>query len=103
MRQWVIKAKPSAVTFSLFQPYPGSDVWNNPQNYGVTLPNNAFDKFWIYGLEGTEDELVLSLPTITKGELLRARREIGAFIDSNIGHRDRRRVDSQFHGEPAMM
>lgn len=103
MKAWLLRTMPSAVTFSLFQPYPGSDVWNRPENYGVTLPENAFDRFWIYGLEGTEDELVLSLPTISKQELLAARRDIGEFIDTHIGHRDRRRVDSQYYGEAVMM
>lgn len=103
MREWLEKTMPSAVTFSLFQPYPGSDVWNNPQNYGVSLPDNAFDRFWIYGLEGTEDELILDLPTITKQELLKARREIGTYIDTHIGNRDRRRVDGEFYGEAVMM
>src|SRR5271157_5691622 len=103
LKTWLLKAMPSGVTFSLFQPYPGCDVWNNPQNYNVTLPLNAFDRFWQVGLEGTEDELVLTLPTISKEELLKARREIGNVIDSKIGHRDRGRVDAQYYGEAVMM
>jgi len=94
MKQWIIATKPSACSWCLFQPFPGSDVWNNPQNYGVTLPDNAFDRFWQQGLEGTEAELVLDLPTISKAALLRARREIGELIDREIGHRDRRRLDN---------
>lgn len=101
MKEWIRQTKPDACAWCLFQPFPGSDVWNNPGNYNVTLPDNAFDRFWQQGLEGTETELVLSLPTITKHDLLTARVEIGDLIDKEIGHRDRRRVDN-FFGEPIM-
>lgn len=94
MKEWILTTLPSACSWCLFQPFPGSDVWNNPQSYGVQLPENAFDRFWQLGLEGTEDELVLDLPTISKKELLAARIEIAQLIDENIGHRDRRRMDS---------
>lgn len=94
MKQWILDTRPSACSWCLFQPFPGSDVWNNPTRYGVALPDNAFDRFWQQGLEGTEAELVLDLPTISKQSLLRARREVGELIDREIGHRDRRRLDT---------
>lgn len=94
MKKWIIETKPSACAWSLFQPFPGSDVWNNPDRYGVTLPDNAFDRFWQMGKEGSVDELVLNLPTITKEQLQRARIEVGELIDREIGHRDRRRIDT---------
>lgn len=94
MKKWIIETKPSACAWSLFQPFPGSDVWNNPDQYGVTLPDNAFDRFWQMGKEGSTEELVLNLPTITKEQLQRARVEVGELIDREIGHRDRRRVDT---------
>jgi anaerobic magnesium-protoporphyrin IX monomethyl ester cyclase len=94
MKQWIITTKPSACAWCLFQPFPGSDVWNNPDRYGVSLPDNAFDRFWQLGKEGTDDELVLTLPTITRKDLQKARIEVGELIDREIGHRDRRRVDT---------
>jgi hypothetical protein len=101
MKGWILDTRPSACAWCAFQPFPGSDVWNHPENYGVKLPENAFDHFWQQGLEGTEDELILDLPTISKAELLRARREVGELIDKEIGYRDRRRVD-HYHGEALM-
>jgi radical SAM superfamily enzyme YgiQ (UPF0313 family) len=101
MKAWILQTKPSACSWCLFQPFPGSDVWNQPGNYGVKLPENAFSRFWQQGLEGTEAELELDLPTISKRELLTARIEVGALIDQEIGFRDRRRVD-HFHGEALM-
>ena len=94
MERWVLAAKPNMVAVCLFQPFPGSDVWNHPENYGVTLPENAFDRFWQQGLDDDPRALVLDLPSMTKAELIAARKEFGEFIDTNVGHRDRTRVDA---------
>lgn len=94
MKKWILETRPSACAWSLFQPFPGSDVWNHPERYGVELPDNAFDRFWQMGLEGTDDELVLDLPDFPKHKVRQARREIGELIDREIGHRDRRRIDA---------
>ena len=92
MKEWVDRVRPDAVTFSIFQPFPGSAVWNYPEKFGVHIPDGSFDRFWQLGLEGTEDELILSLPTLAKDKLLRARRELGDWFDKEIGHRDRTRL-----------
>jgi anaerobic magnesium-protoporphyrin IX monomethyl ester cyclase len=94
MFSWIRKVKPSMCSSCLFQPFPGCDVWNHPERYGVEIPDNAFDHMWQQGLEGTEEELVLELPTISKRELFSARQEFIQLIDSEVGHRDRRRLDT---------
>lgn len=92
MKEWVNRVRPNAVTFSIFQPFPGSAVWNTPEKFGVRIPEGSFEKFWQLGLEGTEDELILDLPSISKSALLSARRDLGKWFDENIGHRDRTRL-----------
>lgn len=92
MEQWLLETKPDACSWNLFQPYPGSDVWINPSRYGITLPVNAFDKFWQTGDEVTEESVYLDLPTISKADLVRRFREIAGLIDSKIQHRDRAQV-----------
>jgi len=92
MQSWLLDAKPDAASWNLFQPYPGSDVWVHPERYGITLPANAFDKFWQTGDEVTEESVYLDLPTISKSDLVRRFREIAGVIDSEIQHRDRAMV-----------
>lgn len=94
MKAWIRATRPSACSWCMFQPFPGSAVWNFPEKFGVSLPENAFDRFWQQGREGTLDELVLTLPTISKEDLFKARAEVGEIIDSEIGNRDRRRLDT---------
>lgn len=92
MEAWMLATKPDAVSWNLFQPYPGSDVWIHPDRYGISLPENAFDKFWQTGDEVTEDSCYLDLPTISKKDLVRRFREISHVIDTQIQHRDRAMV-----------
>jgi len=96
MEQWMLSTRPDAVSWNLFQPYPGSDVWIHPDRYGIKLPENAFDKFWQTGDEVTEESVYLDLPTISKYDLVRRFREIAETIDTEIGHRDRARTDNYF-------
>jgi radical SAM superfamily enzyme YgiQ (UPF0313 family) len=88
-RKWLTGVRAGRISFTLFQPYPGCDVWNHPDRYGVRLPDAPFDRWWQVGLEGTEDELVLDLPSITRKDLLQARRDLGNWIDDHVGSRDR--------------
>lgn len=89
MEAWVRETRPDACSWNFFQPYPGSDVWNHPETYGVKLPLDAFNKFWQTGDEVTEESVYLDLPTISKHDLVRRFREIAGFIDAEIQHRDR--------------
>lgn len=89
MEKWMLDTKPDAVSWNLFQPYPGSDVWIHPDRYNITLPENAFDKFWQTGDEVTEESVYLDLPTISKSDLVYRFREMSHTIDTKIQHRDR--------------
>lgn len=90
---WVRRVRPGGVTLSLFTPFPGCEVWNHPEKFGVEIPHAPFEKFWQLGGDDDPETLVLTLPTISKAELFRARQYLIKVIDSEIGHRDRTRMD----------
>jgi radical SAM superfamily enzyme YgiQ (UPF0313 family) len=94
MEKWILKVRPSAVTLSLFQPFPGSDVWNHPEKYGVEIPDGAFDKFWQLGGDSDPDMMVLSLSTISKQSLYAHRQRLIKVFEAEIGKLDR----TQVHG-----
>jgi radical SAM superfamily enzyme YgiQ (UPF0313 family) len=91
MMEWIPRCKPDGIVFSLFQPYPGTDVWNFPEKYGVTVPEDCFDHFWQIGGD-YEEEPVLTLPTISTADLLAKRKEIQAVIDKEVRSRDRTKL-----------
>jgi anaerobic magnesium-protoporphyrin IX monomethyl ester cyclase len=92
LRDWILSVRPHMVTLSLFQPFPGSAVWNHPEKFGVELPDAAFDRFWQLGGDDDPDTLVLSLPTISKNDLFRRRKELVEVFENEIGNLDRTRL-----------
>jgi anaerobic magnesium-protoporphyrin IX monomethyl ester cyclase len=92
MEEWILKVRPSAVTLSLFQPFPGSDVWNHPEQYGCTIPDGAFDKFWQLGGDDDPGMLILKLPSITQERLFYHRQRLITIFEREIGHLDRTRL-----------
>lgn len=94
MEKWILKVRPDSVTLSLFQPFPGSDVWNHPERYSVQIPDGAFEKFWQLGGDQDPEMLVLSLPTISKERLFFHRQRLIQLFEKEIGKLDR----TQIHG-----
>jgi radical SAM superfamily enzyme YgiQ (UPF0313 family) len=46
-KQWLLDVRPDKSRVSTFVPIPGTDVWNNPQKYGVRVKPN-FEDFWYF-------------------------------------------------------
>jgi radical SAM superfamily enzyme YgiQ (UPF0313 family) len=94
-KQWVLNTKPTMASCAVFQPFPGSHVFAHPEQYNITIPDNAFDKFWQQGMDDCDEEgLVLELPTISKKDLLIAKKDFRETLEREIGSLDRSRLDS---------
>lgn len=86
MKDWLDKVRPDAASLHMFQPYPGSAVWNTPEQFGVTIPENAFSAMW--ELDDSDPKtIVLDLPTMSKAELFEARHMLHTWITENISLR----------------
>ena len=86
MRDWLDRSRPDAASLHMFQPYPGCEVWNTPEKFGVTIPAESFSKMW----ELNQDDpstCILDLPTLTKAELFDARKMLHEWVTDNISLR----------------
>jgi anaerobic magnesium-protoporphyrin IX monomethyl ester cyclase len=92
LEEWVLRVRPSAVSFNLFQPFPGSDVWNHPERYGVRLPNLDFTKFWQVGGDDDPEMPVLELSSISRERLFYHKQRLMKLFTEEIGSIDRRQV-----------
>jgi hypothetical protein len=56
--EWLKKVPYNILCCTTFVPIPGSDVWNNPDDYGIEILNRNLDdyNFYFFGPEG-ENEL----------------------------------------------
>lgn len=92
MEEWIFRVKPDAVTVSIFQPFPGSQVWNNPDYFGITIPDDAFSRMWQLGMDADPSALILDLPTISKERLFERKLQFVKRIEEEIGALDRTRL-----------
>lgn len=46
--KFVEETQPDKVTCSLFQPYPGSDIFNRPEVYGATIHRDSYNGYWLF-------------------------------------------------------
>lgn len=86
MRDWLDACRPDAASLHMFQPYPGCEVWNTPEKFGVTIPPESFSAMW----ELNQDDpstCILDLPTMTKEELFSARKMLHDWVTENISLR----------------
>lgn len=82
--EWLFRVKPDSVTLSIFTPYPGGQVWNDPERFGVKLPENPFG-FWQLGFEDGPENIMLELPTISKERIFWWKNYLVAKISHEIG------------------
>lgn len=86
MQAWLDDCRPDAASLHQFQPYPGCEVWNHPDRFGVTIDANSFSSMW--ELDDSDPKTcVLDLPTMTKAELFEARHILHSWITENISLR----------------
>ena len=45
-KEFIERANPDQYFVSNFVPYPGTDVWNNPEKYGITKIYTDFEKYY---------------------------------------------------------
>jgi len=45
-KRFIEVAEPDEYFISNFVPYPGTDVWNNPEKYGITWMEKDFDQYY---------------------------------------------------------
>jgi radical SAM superfamily enzyme YgiQ (UPF0313 family) len=86
MRAWLEDCMPDAASLHMFEPYPGCEVWNTPEKFGVMIPNDMFSKMWELSSDDP-DTCVMDLPTMTRAELHQARVHLHDWITENISLR----------------
>ena len=86
MRLWLEDCRPDAASLHQFQPYPGCEVWNYPDRFGVTITASNFSDMWELN-DSEPDTCTLDIPTMTKTELFDARRILHDWVTENISLR----------------
>jgi len=51
-KQFVKRTRPDKWLLQNFVPYPGTDVWNNPEKYGITWMSGDYSRYYTVGRGG---------------------------------------------------
>lgn len=65
------RARPESINLAIYTPYPGSNIWKNPEKYGVTILTKNFEKYnmHLFSAEQRSLKSVISLDTINNDGL----------------------------------
>lgn len=74
-REWLRKTKPESFDMSVFTPYPGSDIYNNKQNYEIDWDENHLGKVWFSG-EAQYGDCAVWTPYLSSEEILKLKSEV---------------------------
>lgn len=96
-------SQPDKVHLSSYIPLPGSDVWNNPANYGISLNyedvKRKLEEFWFYWEPNDDKGFIIELPNMEGLKRLRrfminyVRREAWKIENSAIGYWEKSRTE----------
>ena len=68
-KQFIEESDPSQYFISTFQPYPGTDVWKHPKDYGITSTSKDFSKYLQVSGHGEGGRVNIDTEWIERGEM----------------------------------
>lgn len=83
--EFLKRTKPDALNLAIYTPYPGSDVWHNPEKYGVCIKTTDFDDYnmHLYSGQNRSIESVITLDSINNKELEKQKKLVIEYADNN--------------------
>jgi anaerobic magnesium-protoporphyrin IX monomethyl ester cyclase len=78
-KEFIKKADPDQYFCSNFVPYPGTDVWNNPESFGITKLSKDFNQYYQVSKDGTGG-INISTEWMTADQFKQAETELRAWL-----------------------
>jgi len=76
-KQFMYETKPDKWTLSTFTPYPGCDIWRNPEKYLVRILSKNFNDYWNF-----PDKIVIETNVASNKELYEHREHLYNYLKS---------------------
>lgn len=74
-KDWLYKAMPDSIGIGIFCPYPGSDIYNNPDKYDIKIWPHSNKDLWFRGKKN-EQQSYVSTSSMTREEIIEAKQLI---------------------------
>jgi len=81
LKEFIIRNKEyiDKYTLSTLTPYPGTDIYNNPEKYEIVWMEQDYDKLLLY-----EDEALIATTECSREELTEHRKVLDKFLTKNL-------------------
>jgi len=74
-KNWLLSARPDSMGIGIFCPYPGSDIYNNPDKYDIKIWTHNKKDLWFRGKEGKQNCFV-STSNLTREDIIEAKKSL---------------------------
>lgn len=71
--KWLLAARPDKSTLSTYQPLPGSEVFDHPDDFDISIFDRDWSKYWLLGYDDREDGFVATTEAMSVKDLVEAR------------------------------
>ena len=68
-KKFILETKPEKFGYSVFMPYPGSPIYNNPEKFNIKIHPLNYRKMWTKGRKG-EYECFVETEELTRSEII---------------------------------
>ena len=80
-RKWIKKAQPDNLDYTVLTPYPGSVIWNHPEQFDIKFDKeeiirNSFDGTYYKGSSGGPARSFVSTSALSEADIMRLRQEL---------------------------
>jgi len=82
-KEALLRIRPERTNLSTFVAYPGSDVFENPENYDYRLEDPDWSNYWLLGGSEKRIPFVGRTSALSREELLELRDELEAWLWQN--------------------
>lgn len=84
IKAFMVDERPTKYIVSQFCPYPGSDVFEHPELYGVKWISMDFSKYWNFADSPLSDAPLVEYETVSRQELRAHYQELTAWLEKEF-------------------
>jgi len=84
---FIERVQPDRCTLSTFQPYPGSPIYDHPEEFEIEIFSTDWTKYWLLGWEDTNEGFAARTPEMDVPALVKARKRLLDYMRDKGKHK----------------
>jgi len=84
---FIERVQPDRCTLSTFQPYPGSPIYDHPEEFEIEIFSRDWSRYWLLGWEDTNEGFAARTPEMDVPALVQARKRLMDYMRDEGRHK----------------